>query len=195
MIDKLGAKHQLCVFHLMSNLMKPLNKRAGILNRKIESKEKNINDINNKISKLKSEYPYKQGRPPKSDKKANKNLQNRRNLKKEKSELKQKFAEYKKELNELIYYKDKIKVMFNSKTFKTAIKRFNMLWDKNEELPSIIYDFLKKLSKKLNRVFEYTKDRNIPKTNNLVELFYGVTFPMISKEFIVLLKGQKIGLD
>ena len=36
---------------------------------------------------------------------------------------------------------------------------------------------LKKLDKKIDRVLEQVKDRNIPKTNNLVELFFKVTFP------------------
>ena len=60
---------------------------------------------------------------------------------------------------------------------KTAMKRFNKMWDKKEELPSLIHDFLKSLSKKINRALEFTKDPSIPKTNNLVELFYKVTFP------------------
>ena len=176
-IDELGAKHQLCIFHIMSNLMKPINKRTGILKRKIESKEKNINQINKKILKLKENYPYKQGRPPKNDKKALKNIQDRKELKKEKSTLTQKIKEYKNEINELDHYKNKIQVMFNSKTLKTAMNRFNKLWDKKEELPVIIYDFIKNPYKKINRIFEYTKDLNIPKTNNLVELFYKITFP------------------
>lgn len=41
-IDELGVKHQLCIFHIMANLMKPLNKRLNTLNRKIESKENSI---------------------------------------------------------------------------------------------------------------------------------------------------------
>ena len=176
-IDELGAKHQLYVFHIMSNLMNPLNKRLNTLNRNIESKENSINDINDKISKLKEEYSYKQGRPPKSDKNACKNLQNRKKLKKEKSELKEKLDKYKKEYKELINYKERIKVIFNRKTLKAAKNKFNKLWDKKEELPQIIYDFLNNLSKKIKQALEFTEDPSIPKTNNLVELFYKVTFP------------------
>ena len=46
-----------------------------------------------------------------------------------------------------------------------------------EDVPNVIYDFLKKLLKKIDRAVQFVNDNNIPKTNNLVELFYRVTFP------------------
>lgn len=174
-IDELGAKHQLCTFHIMQNLMNPL--KVKILEKRIESHKTKINKKQDKINQLKAEYPYKQGRPPKTDTKACKNLEDRKQLKMEKSELTSQLKQYKKELKELTTYKDKIKTMFKSKTLKTAMNRFNRMWDKKEELPQIIHDFLKSLSKKINRALEFTQDKYIPKTNNLVELFYKVTFP------------------
>ena len=83
-IDEIGAKHQLCRFHIMENLMNPINKRINILERKIKSFEKKIEENNQKIQRLKAQYPYKQGRPPKEDNKAQKNINNRKNLKKRK---------------------------------------------------------------------------------------------------------------
>ena len=59
----------------------------------------------------------------------------------EKSELKSKLTPYNNEVKELIQYKYKIKIMFKSKTLETAMKRFNRLWDKKDELPQIIHDF------------------------------------------------------
>lgn len=40
-IDEIGAKHQLYIFHIMGNLMKLINKRIHILERKIKSFKKN----------------------------------------------------------------------------------------------------------------------------------------------------------
>ena len=57
------------------------------------------------------------------------------------------------------------------------MKYYHKLYDKLEELPPIIKDFIKKLSKKINKVLNYLNDKNIPKTNNLVELLFKVTFP------------------
>ena len=83
-IDEIGAKHQLCRFHIMENLMKPINKRVNILERKIKSFEKKIEDNNQKIQRLKTQYPYKQGRPPKEDNKAQKKHQQQKKPKKRK---------------------------------------------------------------------------------------------------------------
>lgn len=188
-IDELGAKHQLCTFHIMKNLMRPLNKKVHALEKRIEGYEAKIKKHEEKINELKAKYPYKQGRPPKNDKHACQNLEDRKKLKMEKSEYTSKLSQYRKDLKELIKYKEKIKTMFKSKTLQTAKNRFNRMWDKKEELPTIIHDFLKKLSKKIKRAFEFTQDKSIPKTNNLVELFYKVTFPGKIKRIYRTLEG------
>ena len=41
-IDEIGAKHQLYTFHIMQNLMTPLNKKIRVLKNRIESHEKQI---------------------------------------------------------------------------------------------------------------------------------------------------------
>ena len=176
-IDEIGAKHQLCRFHIMENLMKPINKRINILERKIKSFEKKIEENNQKIQRLKAQYSYKQGRPPKEDNKAQKNINNRKNLKREKSEYTQKLSKYNNEKTQILYYKERIKKIFNVKSYKTGINKINKLLDKKDELPDFIHDFLKNLLKKIERALAFTKDESLPKTNNLVELFYKITFP------------------
>lgn len=47
-IDEIGAKHKLCRFHIMENLMKPINKKINILERKIKSHKKKIEENNQK---------------------------------------------------------------------------------------------------------------------------------------------------
>ena len=56
-IDKIGAKHQLCRFHIMENLMKPINKRINILERKIKSHKNKIEENNQKNTDIKSKIP------------------------------------------------------------------------------------------------------------------------------------------
>ena len=56
------------------------------------------------------------------------------------------------------------------------MKYYNQSYDKIEELPATIQDFIKKLSKKQIKYLQYLKDKKIPKTNNLVELLFKVTF-------------------
>ena len=176
-IDKIGAKHQLCRFHIMENLMKPINKRINILERKIKSHKNKIEENNQKIQILKAKYPHKQGRPPKKDNKAQKNINNRKNLKRENSQYTQKLSKYNNEKTQILHYKDRIKKIFDVKSYKTGINKINKLLDKKDELPDFIHDFLKNLIKKIERALAFTKDESLPKTNNLVELFYKVTFP------------------
>ena len=146
-IDELGAKHQLCIFHIMQTLMKPLSKKIRGHKRRIESWKNKIIKKQEKINKLKAEYPYGPGRPPHSDKKACKNVDDRKDLLMEKSELTTQLNNYNNELDEILKYKERIKKIFKFKTLKTSMKHFNELLN-NEELPTIIYDFLKNLSKK-----------------------------------------------
>lgn len=176
-IKRLGAKHQLCTFHIMQNLMTKLNPYINPKERSIESLKKSNEKKEGKIEELKSKIPSKRGRPKKSDKKTITNIEKRKKLKIEIDKNKEKIRQYKAQIKKHIEYKDTIKKIFNAKTLKTAMKYYHKLYDKLEELPTIIQDFIKKLSKKIDKALEYTKDKNIPKTNNLVELLFRITFP------------------
>lgn len=59
------------------------------------------------------------------------------------------------------------------------------------ELPKIIQVFLKKLEKKIDYTLNHTKNSEIPKTNNLIELIYRTTFPGKIKRIFRTLKGAK----
>ena len=176
-IERLGAKHQLCTFHIMQNLMVKLNPYINTKRRLIDSLTKSNEKKEAKIEELKSKITLKRGRPKNSDKKLKNNITKRKKLKSEIDENKEKIRKYKAKIKEHLEYKETIKKIFRAKTFKTAMKYYHQLYDKLEELPSIIKDFIKTLSKKINKALEYTKDKKIPKTNNLVELLFKVTFP------------------
>ena len=118
-------------------------------------------------------------------------MDDRKNLRMEKSGLATKLNQLNNELDEIIYYKNEIKKIFNFKTLKGSMNKFNKLFDKKEELPTIIYDFLNNLSKKIDRALQFTKDKSIPKTNNLIELFYKVTFPGKIKRIYRTLEGAQ----
>lgn len=176
-IESLDAKHQLCTFHIMQNLMVKLNPYINAKKRLIESLTKSNEKKEAKIEELKSKITLKRGRPKNSDKKVKNNINKRKKLKSEIDENKEKIRKYKAKIKEHIGYKETIKKIFRAKSFKTAMKYYHQLYDKLEELPQIIKDFIKTLSKKINKALEYTKDKKIPKTNNLVELLFKVTFP------------------
>ena len=89
-IERLGAKHQLCTFHIMQNLMTQLNPYLHKKERSIESLKKSNEKKEAKIEELKSKMPLKRGRPKKSDKKAINNIEKRKKLKGEIDENKEK---------------------------------------------------------------------------------------------------------
>ena len=171
--------------------MKPYNRKVRNLERRIESYENKITKKQEKIQKLADEYPYGPGKTPKSDKKANKNVNDRKKLKMEKSELTSKLTGYKKELKEIKTYKEEIKKIFDFKSLKASMNKFHKIYDKKEELPTFVYEFLKNLLKKIERALAFTQDPSIPKTNNLVELFYKVTFPGKIKRIYRTLEGAQ----
>ena len=100
-------------------------------------------------------------------------------------------SKLKKENKEYNKYKEKISLIFKSKKHKTAIKRFNNIMSQINQLPKIIQIFLKNLEKKIDYTLNHTKNREIPKTNNLIELIYRTTFPGKIKRIFRTLKGAK----
>lgn len=81
-----------------------------------------------------------------------------------------------KKIRNLKMYKERIKVILRVKNLKTAINKLNKLL-KEKDLPEFIEKFLNNLLKKIDRAIQFVNDGNIPKTNNLIELFFKVTFP------------------
>ena len=138
-----------------------------------------------KQKNLKTNNHLKEVERKKTDTQAINNLNQRKKLTKEIRQNNDKIRKYKAEIKELLTYKKKIQKVFKAKSLKTALKHFNELKEKLEELPKVIKEFVKKLDKKIDRVLEQVKDRKIPKTNNLVELQYLIKlFPYFDKKFL-----------
>ena len=190
-IEEIRAKHHTCTFHMMQRLMLPLQKLLNKLNRSIKSLEEQIEKNTEKIEQLKNKIPLKKGRAKKTDKKRIKNQNQRKKLKVENDKNKFKLKQIKKEIKEYIEYKEKISKIFKSKSIKTAMNRFNKLNEKFDEMPEIIQNFMKKLSKKLEITLNHTKNKKIPSTNNLAELLFRVTFPGKIKRIFRTYKGAK----
>lgn len=190
-IEEIGAKHHSCTFHIMQRLMTPLQKHINKLNRSIKSLEEQIEKTTEKIEQLKNKMPLKKGRAKKTDKKRIKNQNQRKNLKLKNDKNKFKLKQIKNEVKEYIEYKEKISQIFKSKSIKTAMNRFYKLNEKFDEMPEIIQDFMRKLSKKLEITLNHTQNRKIPSTNNLAELIFRVTFPGKIKRIFRTYKGAK----
>jgi len=191
-IDNFGVEHQLCNFHKMKNLMDLVYK---ILNQKklqIEKKKEKIEKNEEKISKIKiKQGPVKNGRILSTDVKRQKFHKKIKDLEKSTRKAKAEIRELKKEIKEIEKNINKIKLIFNSKTVKTATQRFKRLEGMIDELPEQIGVFIKRLSKTFERSINHIKNDFLPNTNNLLECYFGVTLPGHFKRKFRTLKGIK----
>ena len=124
----------------------------------IESLTKSNEIKEAKIEELKNKIPSKRRKTQKIRHKNNKKTQQKeKKLKREIDKNKEKIRKYKAQIKEHIEYKNTIKKIFNAKSLKTAMKYYNQSYDKIEELPATIQDFIKKLSKKIDNISKIKK--------------------------------------
>jgi IS1 family transposase len=193
-IEALGAIHQKCVFHKMQTLMKKVIKTLNKLKRKIKAYTDKIEKNENKINELKSKNTGKKGRISHKDKKRQKYNNRIKKLNKENRILRAQNRENKGKIKELKKYTDNISLMFKSKTKKTAMKRFQKLQDKINELPKEIASFIEKLSKDISNTLNHITNDDIPNTNNKLEGYYKITLPRHLKKIFRTDEGLNIKL-
>ena len=172
----------------MQNLMNDIKKdiralqnRIGYLDRKIEENEE-------EILILKQECENKSGRPSKEDKDWNNNIKNRKNLRSETKKLRNERTSKKKELNYYILFKDRISLIFKSKSVKTANNRFHKIIN-DKRLPDKIKTFLERIEKSLPSILNHINHEEIPNTNNKVEGYYKIILPGSKKRIYRTTKG------
>ena len=160
----------------MKNLKKKKKKRHNSLRRKIKTLNKQIPEKENKLKELESKYPNKKGRSKKEDKKRQKNIDDKRKLKQEISELKARRRKYRKILKDDKKYIKRISLIFKSKLYKTVWNRFNKLYAIRKEMSEEIKKYLENLKDLLDVALHYTLNKNVPSTNNLIEQYYKISF-------------------
>ena len=98
-------------------------------------------------------------------------------MEKENKELKTENKKLKKEYNEYENYNERISEIFKQDTIKKAKMRFNILNNQIDKLPDEIAKFIRKLGKNLDQTLSHIENKNIPNTNNWLELFFNIIFP------------------
>ncbi len=175
-IDDLKAKHQLCTFHIMQNLMKDVIKIQNRLKSQIRAKQKAIKEKTNKISAYKNKNIKKES------------IKKIKALKKETRKLKHRQKEWEQ-------ITERISNIFKANTHNKTKIRFNKLFNSIKYLPDIIGKFPHKLKPKLEKTINHTTKNNIPSTNNKLERQYGITLPGYLKKRYRTDTGLKIHLD
>jgi len=188
-IESIGAIHHRCLFHLMQNLMTPLQRKLNQLNKDINNNEKKIKTNEQKIEEINKKYKGKTGRPKKTDTQRNKDNQEKDKLIEANKKLNKKNKEKTDEINELIYNKERIQKIFIQKNKKDARRRFNTIYNAKEHLPPIIQRFIERMRKNLEILINHIEDDEIPATNNTVENYYRTTLPRKQKRIYRTIEG------
>lgn len=183
--------HQQCVFHLIHEIRKPAYKQINKLKRQNKTNKNKIEKITTKIEKLQSKIQIKRGRIKKTDKKRIKINEQIKSLKIQLNILKFKIRENKHKIKKLEKYMDKISLIFKSKKIKTATKRINKLKEEIDQIPEIIAKKIPKITKNIENYLNHMKNKNIPKTNNTIELLFRTTLPRSRKNIFRTVNGVK----
>ena len=177
-IENLQMNHQKCVFHKMMNQRTPVWKTTNKLERQLKNKENKLKETEEKIQQLeKLSKGQKPERIPQKDKKRRKNKQKLKKKKQEKTKLKKEIKKINKKLDEYEYYNNKISEIFTYNTVEKAKTEFNRIYNQLDFLPEEIAKFIKNLKKDFDKTINHIKRNDIPKTNNLLEGFFKITFP------------------
>ena len=176
-VDKIGIKHQLCIFHIIKN-------HHSKSYRKISSAAKRIQTIHNIISNNTTTINTlkEQNRSTGiSEKKKRKNRERIKKLERENRSLRTERKNKRKKLNELLKTNDTIENIYDADDKKSAQRRYNTVNNRRKHLDRDTSSFLVNLGKKFDRTITYYDDQLIPRTNNNVERYFGITLPSYIK--------------
>lgn len=176
-IDKIGIKHQLCVFHILKNHHDKTYKNISRIARRIRTINNNIAGNKTTINKLEKEIKDNNY----SKKKKSKKREKIKKLKKENKTLRKELKNKKKELNELLMTNERIENIYNADNKKGSKRRYNTLNNRRKFLDKNSCGFLENLGKKFDRTTTYYDDPSIPRTNNGIERYFGITLPSFIK--------------
>lgn len=93
-----------------------------------------------------------------------------KNLRKERKEKKAK-------LKELLLTNERIEKIYNADDKKSSKRRFNTLNNRREHLDNNTENYLSRHEKKFDETITFYDDPLIPKTNNAIERYFGITLP------------------
>lgn len=176
-VDKIGIRHQLCVFHIIKNHHSKTFKSISRVSRRIRTIYKTIASNKTTIEMLETEIRENNL----SNKKKKSKREQIKKLKNKNTDLRKERSEKKKELKELLKTNERIENMYNADDKKGSRRRFNTINNSRKFLDRNSCSFLENLDKKFDRTVTYYDDPLIPRTNNAIERYFGITLPSYIK--------------
>ena len=95
----------------------------------------------------------------------------------------------KKRLKELLKTNESVENIYDADTKKSSKRRFNTLKNRKKFLNHHTDAFLVNLDKKFDRTVTYYDDSLIPRINNNIERYFGITLPSYIKRRYRTIKG------
>ena len=176
-IDKIGIKHQLCVFHIIKNHHTKTFRSISKVAKRIRTLDNQITSNKTTITLLEGEIKNNNLSKKKKTNKRNKiNAFNQKN-----KQLRSEKREKKKELKELLKTNERVENIYNADAKKGSRRRFNTLNNRRKFLDRNSSSFLESLDKKFDRTVTYYDNPLIPRTNNNIERYFGITLPSFIK--------------
>ena len=172
-IDKIGIKHQLCIFHIIKNHHNPVFKNIRRLSKRIRTIGNHIAD-KKQLIEIKTEESKKENI---SSKKKSRLKNKIKNLNNEIRKLRKERREKKAKLKELLKTNECVENIYNADDKKGAHRRHNTLSNRKQFLDKNSESFLESLGKKFERTVTFYDDPLIPRTNNGIERYFGITLP------------------
>ena len=188
-LTELGLNQQRCIFHSMQNLMSRVNPVHNRLKRKIKKINKQIAEKEKEKFDIEEKYRGVLGKPNKNDAKRIKDIKRKNELKSELSQLRAERSKHRNYIKTNNKYVKKIAKIVKAPTYEKGIERFNELWAIKDDLSDEIRKHLKNLKEYLHEVLWHTLNKDVPRTNNLIESFYKATFPRSIKRVFMTYEG------
>ena len=193
--DELNLELALCGFHKMNNLMKIIRGSIRHSKRKKISMGNKIEDNLIEINKIKKLRQGQKGKIKKEDKKAKRLVEKKKKYERENSEYQSKIREYNEELKSLIDAKDAVSLCIGSKTYSGGINRYNRMMQNINKFHQKTHPFIINLGKSLDSLLMHTKHKDIPTTNNGIELCHKHTLNGYDKRKYKTIDGIKREMD
>ena len=171
-MKKLGVEHKLCNFHKMQNLLKRMFDKLINFNRKIKKLEDEIEENKTRINEIIELRQGKSGRAPAEEQaivdEKNELLRLNRQKRAEIREINEKLDSY-------VYTKERVSMILKSKAMPTADNRYNDLLENIERVPEELRAFVRNIEKDKESLLMHTNSKDIPTTNNNIELYHLTT--------------------
>ncbi|WP_323735842.1 hypothetical protein PXD04_08100 [Methanosphaera sp. ISO3-F5] len=191
-IEEFKMIQQRCVFHMMYNVGMEVYPVIRRIKRKNKTKYHKLEEINEKIHKKLEKYKPHMG--PITDKKQKKLHDDIKKLEKEIKNIKKQIKHNKKQIKELNNCLERISNIFKAENIKLAKGRLSHLTNNIQFLPDSVATSVKRIKNNFNELTQYLNNEVIPKTNNMIELYFKTTLPRQLKRRYRTIRGLKIKL-